>query len=67
MPTINIKNKVLELNNFQILQLVEQLFKERAPENGSFDYGLISFGVMDITFFGDKLLTSPIHVRQETL
>lgn len=65
MATINIQNNVSEINNFQALQLVEKFLTQRPPEKGSFDYGLISFGVLDITFIGGCLLTKPIHVRQD--
>lgn len=65
MASINIKSKVQGLTPNDCLKLAEQLIQHRQPKQGSFDYGLITFGVIDITFIGGCLLTKPIHVRQD--
>ena len=41
------------------LDLAKNLLKERKPKDGSYDYGLITYGVFELTN-----LKHPIHVMQ---
>lgn len=66
MATINIKNKVEGLNEILVLELIKAFFEQRAPKDGTFDYGLLSFGTfLDATFIDGQKLNKAIHVRQE--
>lgn len=60
---IVIKDKV-GFNNKDVLSLVDSLFKNRSPKEGSFDYGLETHGVFGVTLISGKILNYPIHVVQ---